>query len=138
MTAFDMWVRRTPSGKIFSMSRLRRPIRYPPSGPPSRREKTCVRRSSLWPRPGIANHESGESLGMPDSNSESDWSAPVLHHHRDCSQVEMADEALDNLCVLGWGKPISRRRYRQPEAGVIDCDAAEVASQTFDDFSIQK
>ena len=45
----------------------------------------------LRPRPGVADHERREAIGMASRDCKPDRAAPVLHHHRDVLELEPQD-----------------------------------------------
>jgi hypothetical protein len=93
---------------------------------------------ALRPGPGVADDEAGEAVRLSCGDREPDRPAPVLDHHRHAREVQLHDELLDYLRVLGRRESVSRRGGRQPEARVVDCDAPIVAAQPGDDVTIEK
>src|SRR5205823_10090255 len=90
------------------------------------------------PKPGVAEDEARDPLGIGGRDREADWPAPVVAHHDQLLEVELPHQLADHPGMLGRRVAVPGRPVGETEAEIVDGDTAEGALQRSDQLPVQK
>ncbi len=101
-------------------------------------EATRVRVAVLRPRPGVADHQRLHQLGPAAGDAEADRASPTLHHQGRVRDLQRVEELFDRPAVRAREEVVPGGRLGEPEARVVEGDAAVLAAQLLHDVAVEE